>query len=38
MHYGGNVAKWKSYLAGEITEDEVPSLAERASEWIPFVK
>jgi hypothetical protein len=36
MHYGGDVAKWKSYLAGELTEDEVPSLAERAAEWIKF--
>ncbi len=38
LNYGGNVAKWKSYLAGEVVEEEQTTLAERATEWIPFVK
>lgn len=36
MHYGGNVAKWKSYLAGETPEADTPSIAERAADWIKF--
>lgn len=36
LHYGGDVAKWKSYLAGEAPEDTPPSIADRAAEWIKF--
>jgi hypothetical protein len=36
MNYGGNVSKWKAYLNGEVTEDEPMSMAEKATQWIPF--
>ena len=36
MHYGGDVSKWKSYLAGELVADDAPSLAEQVTGWIPF--
>ncbi len=34
--YGGDVAKWKSYLAGQPTEEVTPTIAERVTDWIPF--
>ncbi len=34
--FGGNVPKWKSYLAGEAVEEEVPSIADKVMEWTKF--
>ena len=31
--FGGDVAKWKRYLAGEPVSEEPPSIASRAAEW-----